>query len=539
MIEQTSISTRLREVQEFAEDFEWYPTTDEILDVVSLDLSERLRHGFYSNLSLLDIGAGNGKALTRLKNDVRGLGTLLAVEKSQTHRQYLPAEVFILGVDFHKTTLLDKEVDVIFSNPPYSEYLQWSEKIITEAKADSLVYLVIPERWETTSLPERLKARKASHELLGTFDFENAERKARARVHVLAISIPSAYKGQDPFYAFFDANFTYPSPDPVKPLEEEVKEQMVSGGSMIDVLCRLYDERMHQLQENYTAICALDPTLLEEFEIRKSDLVKSLGMKIQAAKKEYWGRLFDAIKIVNTRLTHATRQKLLNKLNAQTGIEFNSENAYAILEWVLKNANIYLDEQLIDTFERLMEFVNVEAYVSNDKVFHKQGFRYHYRCRDEDCGPLRLKVGHRIVLEHCGGLEGRFFYDCPEKSLSERAAHLIGDLLVLANNLGFPTIENPPSKGEWDDSAARVYHFGPREDPRFLFDVRAFKNGNLHFRFHPPFVHALNIQYGRLKGWLRDEHQAAYELQIDPGEAQRHFASEPFRFTRSTLALTG
>ena len=45
------------------EDFEWYPTTNEILEKLIEDFPNNFGRNYYSKLSFLDIGAGNGKVL--------------------------------------------------------------------------------------------------------------------------------------------------------------------------------------------------------------------------------------------------------------------------------------------------------------------------------------------------------------------------------------------------------------------------------------------------------------------------------------------
>ena len=50
----------IEELKEKKEDFEWYPTTDEILTVVAKNIAGKIDR---YRLSILDIGAGNGSAL--------------------------------------------------------------------------------------------------------------------------------------------------------------------------------------------------------------------------------------------------------------------------------------------------------------------------------------------------------------------------------------------------------------------------------------------------------------------------------------------
>jgi len=534
----TAVGPRLKQLRDASEDFEWYPTTDEIISRVAADI-EREMAGNYrqTDWSVIDIGAGDGRVLSQLKARCKKIGSLYAIEKSQTHRQGLDPEVFIMGVDFKNVTLLDKRAAIIFCNPPYSEYEEWAAKILKEAAADTLIYLILPTRWADTKLLELIDSRESTSMVIGTFDFENADRKARARVDIVRVKIKNHYYGEDPFDTFFDETFRYPDPPKRKEEGKAIpnQEQIVNGESLLDTLCRMYAERMQQIESNYTAVCGLDYMLLDEFGISKKSLIESLKQKIEATKKEYWGRLLGSIRIVTERLTSDSRKILLDRLQRHTGIEFNYDNAVAVLEWVLKNASVYLDDQFVTIYERLMERVNIENYVSNRKVFEEQKFTY----RNDDLehrGKIRLKVGHRIVLERCGGLMDPYSWQS-KKELSERAAIFIGDLITIGNNLGFRCRTPRPEKGAWNTSDAHEFRFGSANEPEVLFDVRAFLNGNIHIRFHPPFVHAMNIKYGRLKGWITSEEEAAKELAISSDEATKYY-ERSFRFTGGPLALT-
>ena len=131
-----------KELKSSNEDFEYYPTTDEIIFCVQKDINQQLA-GFNNSVdsySLLDCGAGDGRVLTKLKK-----WSLYAIEKSKKLLNLLPKDIYIVGTDFHQTTLIDKKTDIIYCNCPYSEFQTWSTKIINEANAKH-VYLVIPQR---------------------------------------------------------------------------------------------------------------------------------------------------------------------------------------------------------------------------------------------------------------------------------------------------------------------------------------------------------------------------------------------------------
>ncbi len=70
---------------------------------------------FLSHVNVLDCGAGDGRVVKELSNG----GKMYAIEKSQKLIKQMPDDLFIIGTDFFQSTLIDKEVQVIFCNPPY------------------------------------------------------------------------------------------------------------------------------------------------------------------------------------------------------------------------------------------------------------------------------------------------------------------------------------------------------------------------------------------------------------------------------------
>ncbi len=200
----------LRIVKSTEQDFEWYPTTNEIIAALVKDYRkhphgverEYRRYHHHSAVSVLDIGAGNGKVLAALR-DAGIASDCYAIEKSIPLLACLPNDFVIVGTDFWEQSLYDKGAAITFSNPPYSEYEAWTERILMEAGSET-IYLVIPQRWENSFLIKTaLRGRK--HRIVGEFDFQNAEdRKARAKVHLIRVDNTEK---DDAFDAFFDAEF--------------------------------------------------------------------------------------------------------------------------------------------------------------------------------------------------------------------------------------------------------------------------------------------------------------------------------------------
>ena len=54
-------------------------------------------------------------------------------------------------------------------------------------------------------------------------------------------------------------------------------------------------------------------------------------------------------------------------------------------------------------------------------------------------------------------------------------------------------------------------------------EVRAFLNGNLHIKFNQQFMLALNVEVGRLLGWVHDAKEAADEMGVNVREVSGYF----------------
>lgn len=461
-------------LKENNQDFEFYPTTKEIVEKIYYDLAKNIYRE--ESFSCLDIGSGNGNFFNKF-NEIKGKASIYgkyAIEKSEILISKMPADIVIVGTDFWENTLIDKQVDFIFSNPPYSEFEGWSEKIIREANA-KVVYLVIPERWKNSgAINEVLKLRKATAESLGSFDFLDAERAARAKVEIVKITLKKGYDyGIDPFDLFIEENFTFQSGDgwhereaerkAKKEEQEKIKEtELAAGRDLIQILASFYSQDMQKLLENYKKLEALDSDLLKELGVEVRNIKKGLKEKISGLKYKYWHELFNNLEKITSRLIYSKREHLLRKMGNNVNIDFNEQNAYALVIWAIKNANQYYDEQLKEVFLELSEPAYIKNYKSNQKTWEKDGWRY-------TKNHTNYTLDYRVIVE---------------KYSEKYQDQFIADVWVIANNLGF----------------------------KWIGDTKTFKNGNIHFKFEKDFIQALNIEAARLLGWIKSPQEAAAEF---------------------------
>lgn len=530
-----SNNTLVQQLKENGEDFEFYPTTASIA------------HAIYAKLdagsNILDIGAGNGNFFRLLENMDRErksrdeyaklkVGNKYAIEKSTILLNNLDSDVAVIGTDFSRQTLIDKKVDVIFSNPPYSVAEKWVVKIIREANAKQ-AFIVIPLNvWNSSNaIRESIVARDAKAECIMEYDYRDSEfRKARTTVGVYQVNFNhSSVWGSsdikvDPFDLWFEDQFPSSGEKTIKTKEqadEEFKKrlELVPGRNLIERLETMYNEEFAVIRESYEAISKIPRTLLEELGIKKESIKKSLSLRLTGTKNKYWNNLFQHLNAITNRLTSKSREKMEKKLTSSTCVDYSAENAYAVVCWVLKNANSYFDEQLVSVYQNLTREENIKPYKSNQRFTH-DCFRYN-RFGDETI--KNYKLDYRLILcgrSCCLSRE----YSSDPVSLDDydnrTTFDLIKDLFTIASNLGFEH-DGFPADG-WEYGKARSIAMKNGET---LAEVKIYKNGNFHFKLKIEFMKAFNVEAGRLLGWLKTPQQAAEELEIKPEECLKYFQS--------------
>jgi hypothetical protein len=540
----------IHDLKEAGQDFEFYPTTAEIIGALVRDMAKqndeirysRRHQGKGSLDSILDVGAGNGKVLKSIRATMENrnskaesydrlhISNYYAIEKSPLLCGQLDESIFIIGTDFHEQTLISKTADVLFSNPPYSEFEAWAVKIIREC-AGVLVYLVIPERWEN-SLPiaDALAFRGVKAHIVGRYDFANSEdRTARAKVHLLRIDYADTKETafertfREEFAAFI-ATFGK-SPKGKKAAwgdddEDEPKAaptgkgrfaSLVVGENYPSALVALYNEDMAKVYRNYQAAAQLDADLLREFDIDPARIMGCLKERLTGLRQLYWHELFERMRPITERLTSKSRDALLSQLKANVNVDFTTSNIHAVIVWALKNANRFIDSQLVGVYENMIDKCNVKLYKSNKRAF-VDGWRH------EETGNSHYLLDYRIVTHRVGGTCSESWRG--ESGLEKRAFEFISDLLTIAGNLNFATTDLwALSYEDWKPGEAREFaYLTPKKTRETLVEVRAFKNGNLHLKLNQKFILALNVEHGRIKGWLKNPMEAAEELQ-DPQAA--------------------
>jgi SAM-dependent methyltransferase len=513
------MSALLEQVKAADQDFEWYPTTERMVARILARLGSYDRPS-----SVLDVGAGDGRVLGWFRGDNEHVACY-SIEKSTVLQQAQPEWVTPAGTEFFEQDLAALPVDLVFCNPPYSDFEAWALRLIDTAHCFRL-FLILPDRWkDSEGIKWALKRREGVATVIASDDFLDAERRARARVDIIEITFGARddYRRtpQDPFDIWFRENIT------TFETEREVSDYEATQQTLarlhrldsIDSLVTAFNEDYERMQNNYKALFSLDAALFKELGVNKEQVRTGLKARMKGLKNVYWTALFDQLGVITSRLSTKTKKHFSDRITQQTAIAFTHGNAHAVVLWALRFANVYFNEQVVDLFRELSTHDGVSNYKSNQRTWEKDGWRY--MAKDHS----HYALDYRVVLKHFSAIyDPNSFggsYESPG-NLHVSCHQVIDDVIAVFGNLGFPTKDQPSRSRAWLSNVTQTFC---AVDGQPLFEVKAFKNGNLHFKFRPAAIRTLNVEAGRLLGWIRSPAEAATELGYSPAEVAQAFGS--------------
>lgn len=531
-----SINNLIQELKANNEDFEFYPTTKEMIEIIYDNVD--------NSTEWLDIGCGTcnfkkyfnqiGDERQQIRNlqekywkmndyndkfrptakEGKHISKYYVMEKSKILINKFDADTICIGTDFNSNLLLDKPVKNIFCNPPYSEFEEWTKRILLEGNFNN-AFLIIPVRWEKNEeIQKIIKDNHFESHILGCFDFLDAERAARTNVHVIKFCKEYNWRNnlddyrKDAFDRFFDEFYTMRSKqykyewESEKEQKENIKKELVNCTNKAEMLVQLYEKELNTFHEHFKAITSLDVDILETIGIKKEAVKEALKKKAQGLKIRYWELVFDECEEITSRLTSDTRNQIFNRFKTLQTIDFTYENIYPVILWVIKNANQYYDKQLIDFYKNMSEPDNVKPYKSNLRIFERYEWRHNCFKNPEQVTHYTLKLEYRIICSN------RLFADRDRYSYyyQDKALTTIENICTIARNLGFTVGKIDEEKGYGKN------HFVYQENGKILFEYKYFQNGNKHIRFNLELAKAINVEVSRLLGWIRCKEDIAREF---------------------------
>jgi hypothetical protein len=509
------------------QDFEWYPTSQEMIDCVINDKD--------FSFDLLDIGAGDGRFIEAVEKarlqKIKDAGvseygrdnlhidkSYNVIEKSQILLSKLWSIGNIVGADFWQANLMTKNVDIIFCNPPYSEFVEWVCKILNESCCN-FVYLIIPQRWvDNIEIKQIIEQRNFKYDIIYTGDFLEADRQARSKINIVKFdlrrekvkSCGGSYVEKmksDPFANWFESFFEVKIKNNKKEWNQERQEReekeskfrsdIANSEDKIQFLIDCYNQDRQDLLETVKCLSDLSKKQIildcfKEFNVNIEAVYDNFKKELDNISWKYWRELFNCYDKITNKLTEKSRSCLLSTIKEKgSGIEFNRENIYAITLWVINNVNKYHDSQIIDLFLKLSsEFNNVRAYKCNQWTWKDENWRY---SRPDDATHYSLEYRIKFYFGTC------IYSTYNRNNKIDDYFNLLQEIAVVASQFGF---ENNHYCRVLERGLYEKQYIGHYEKP--LATLRYFKNGNIDIAFDKQFIKALNIEASRLLGWVKD-----------------------------------
>jgi hypothetical protein len=540
---------KIRALQTVQEDFEWYPTTDEIISAMKNDLRQLFKKeiiGSYRSHdreyfdangdnstgyieSFLDVGAGDGRVFHQFQGHAYlYIKNAYGIEIAQPFAEDLIQrdDVFLIGRDFFRTSLMDKHYSVIFSNPPYSKYVPWVIRLLQEANF-AIMYLVIPVRWELNKEITRHMERYQA-ETLGEYDFSDGDRPARARVNLIRLMKPKRRDIDSDRYCDDEDTDDEDTDDDSfdrwiyehigsfekveTPKDEEDRYLKISRGTIGDMV-ESYEYEMASLLEAFKALAKLPGRIIDDLGMNKEKIIKQIKSNITKLKNTYWQLTFEKLDAIRSRLTKNTRQEMLSRMSEFQTLDFNEDNVYSIVLWVIKNFNKYTAQQILEVFDSLTSQDYIRAYKSNVH-WTKDNWRY----TKGEGKPDKYILDYRIVTHcYCDRFGSRVYSN----------DSIIEDLKVICGSLGYPVPEwervDYSQDGSLQEFTTRFS--GPGRDytekNEIAFTARLYKNQNAHLKINERIMLKFNVEVARLRNWINGPDDIVREYEVSEEEATK------------------
>ena len=254
-------------------------------------------------------------------------------------------------------------------------------------------------------------------------------------------------------------------------------------------------------------------------------LKKSLKERLQGLKHLYWDMLFKRYDKITSRLTTKGRQKVTNRLNDNTAIDFTLENIFQLTMWIIRHSNTLFDQQITEFFFDLAKPENIHRYKSNKrwndsdwKYLKEQCFEYGRFRTDKAIKTLsNIMLDYRIIVSDWHN----FDIDWTKCRLSDSCIDFLYDMSVIAENLGFNLDFYIPGKYEDVELSEWSNRDICTKDGKLFCNLKLYKNGNRHIKFCKEFMQKLNVEMARINGWIHDKTEAAEEFGISEAEVSR------------------
>jgi predicted RNA methylase len=445
---------------------EFYPTPNHLLDLLNLDVNDKV---------ILDPSAGSGNILDYAFN--HGAKKTLAIEITDELRQIVSDKHDLIGKDFFQVKEDEiSHIDMIIMNPPFSN----ADKHILHAwEIASSGCNIVAICNNNTLENDYSRTRKQLLSIIKNYgnsqnlgqQFLDAERKTSVEIGYINLFKP---KSKDDFN--FDGFF----------IEEDEIEFQGEGIQKYDEVRALvnryvgavksFDEMFNKLESLNYITKQLEMSSLE-LELSRNERILDRETFSKSLQKRSWQHIFNKMNL-NKYVTSGVMKDINKFVEQQTKYPFTMKNIYKMFEIIIGTRQ--------QTFERALE----EAIDGITRHTHEN--RYNVEGWKTNSGyMLNMKfIQERVVSNDWAGF--KIIWDSFSCKRIEDLTKVLCNLTAKDYNqikdmyTAFQGIPLVPNK--W-------YEYG-------FFDVKFFKKGTAHLKFkNENDWYLINQAYGKLKGF--------------------------------------
>jgi hypothetical protein len=177
-------------------------------------------------------------------------------------------------------------------------------------------------------------------------------------------------------------------------------------------------------------------------------------------------------------------------------LDFNEDNIYSIVVWVIKHFNEFTNEQILSVFDALTSQDYIRAYKSNVH-WTQDDWRYGTTKKR----PEKYQLDYRLVT-HC---YKSYRYD----------QNTVDDFIVICRCLGSHIPEYRYLDFEAIGDEQRFF----ATNGELAFTVRIYKNHNAHMKINQQLMMKFNIEVARLRHWINNYKDIQDEFDVSVVEA--------------------
>jgi hypothetical protein len=279
-----------------------------------------------------------------------------------------------------------------------------------------------------------------------------------------------------------------------EPELDEDKELKLKHGT-VDDLVENYDYEMATLLESFKALGKMPFRVISALGINRESILEIIRENIKSLKNRHWQLAFDRISAINSRLIHEIRNRMLREMEEFNTLDFNEDNLYSIIVWVINHFNEYQGEQLLSVFDKLTDQDYIRAYKSNVH-WTEDNWRYGRKPK-----PEKYKLDYRLVT-HC---YKSYRYDpC-----------VVDDFIVVCRSLGYYIPDHCCLDFKPLGAEQRFY----TAEGELAFTVRLYKNRNAHLKVNQDLMMKFNIEVAKLRKWVNHHRDIQEEFDVPEKDA--------------------